>query len=377
MNEIRNLVENSVGPCVSVFMPTHIAGEQIRQDPIRLKNLIKEAEVRLVGMGLSSQKTKQLLSPINKLLRRTFFWRHQSDGLAIFSAAGFFRLYRLPVSFNEFVVVTHTFHIKPLLSLLASDGRFYVLALSQNKVRLLECTRYSASEIVLEDMPERLADVLTHDFERNLQMHSAAPVRQGERSAIFHGHGRGIDDTKANILKYFCRIDSGLSELLINQQVPLVIAGVDYLLPLYAKANTYKYLMDDGVKGNPEELSADELRDRAWAIVEPHFLKTRKEAIARYQELSDTSRVSSDLTEIVLASNHGRVDLLFVAVGVQSWGTFDLENGQVNLHQAEQPGDQDLMDFAAIHTLLNGGIVFALPLKQMPSNAKVAAVFRY
>jgi hypothetical protein len=377
MNEIRILVEKPEGLCVSIFMPTHRAGEQIRQDPIRLKNLIREAHRQLADAGLASKETKELLKPVKELLRDDFFWQHQNYGLAIFSSAGLFRCYRLPLSFDELVVVTHRFHIKPLLSLLTSDGRFYILALSQNIVRLIEGTRYTAHEVVLEDIPESLADTLRYDSERDLQLHTAAPVGKGEQSAIFHGHGAGTDDAKANILKYFRRIDAGLSKFLRGERVPLILAGVDYLLPIYAKASTYPYLLNDGVTGNPEELSTEELRDRAWAIAEPYFTKERTEALARYRQFSGAQQASSDLAKAVPASYHGQIEVLFVAVGVQCWGTFDPERGQVSLHQEVQPGDEDLLDFAAIHTLLNGGVVYALAPEQMPGKANVAAVFRY
>jgi hypothetical protein len=379
MNELRVLMEKPEGLCVSIFMPTHRAGEQTRQDPIRLKNLIREAQRQLTDTGLTSKETKELLKPVKELLRDDFFWQHQSDGLAVFSSAGLFRCYRLPLSFDELVVITHRFHIKPLLPLLTSDGRFYILALSQNKVRLVESTRYTASEVVLEDVPESLADTLRYDSERGIQLHTAAPVGKGGRQAIFHGHGDGIDDAKANILKYFRQIDAGLGELLQGERAPLIVAGVDYLLPIYAKANTYPYLLDGGVVGNPEELSTtEELRNLAWAIAEPYFIKARTEASARYQKLSGTQQVSKDLAKVVPESYRGRIEVLFVAVGVQSWGTFDLESGQITLHQQEvQPGDEDLLDFAAIHTLLNGGVVFAVAPEQMPGKANVAAVFRY
>jgi hypothetical protein len=377
VNEIRILIEKSLGLCISIFMPTHRAGEQIRQDPIRLKNLIREAQSRLTDTGLTSKETKELLKPVRELLRDDFFWQHQSDGLAIFSSAGLFRCYRLPLSFDELVVVTHRFHIKPLLPLLTSDGRFYILALSQNKVRLIEGTRYTASEIDLEDMPESLADTLRYDSERNLQLHTAAPVGKGEQSAIFHGHGAGTDDAKANILKYFRRIDASLTRLLRGESIPLILAGVDYLLPIYVKANTYPYLLDEGITGNPEELSIEELRNRAWAVTEPYFRKGRTEVLARYKQFSGMQQASSDLTKVVPASYNGQIEVLFVAVGVQSWGTFDSKKGQISLHKEVQPGDEDLLDFAAIHTLLNGGVVFAVAPEQMPDRANVAAVFRY
>jgi hypothetical protein len=57
MNEVRTLMEKPEGLSVSIFMPTHRAGQQTRQDPIRLKNLIRETQRRLTGTGLTSKET--------------------------------------------------------------------------------------------------------------------------------------------------------------------------------------------------------------------------------------------------------------------------------------------------------------------------------
>jgi hypothetical protein len=60
----------------------------------------------------------------------------------LFLSPGAFHSYRLPLSFGELAVISDRYHLKPLLPLLAGDGSFYVLALSQNEVRLLGASRY-------------------------------------------------------------------------------------------------------------------------------------------------------------------------------------------------------------------------------------------
>ena len=47
------------------------------------------------------------------------------------------------------------------------------------------------------------------------------------------------------------------------------------------------------------------------------------------------------------------------------------------LHPAPEPGDQDLLDLAAIRTLVSGGAVYALPPEEVPDGALLAAVFRF
>jgi hypothetical protein len=379
-DDLKNLSEKRDGWHVSIFMPTHRAGPETRQDPIRLKNLLGQAEEQLVAAGLRPPEAQARLEPASKLVQDGLFWQRQSDGLALFVSRDIERHYRLPLHFEELAVVTERFHIKPLLPLLSGDGRFYVLALSQGEARLFQGTRYSVSELDLEGVPTSLAEALSlDDPERRLQFHTASGPSggKGSRPAMFHGQGAPSQDQKDDILRYFQKLDTGVQELLAGEQAPLVLAGVDYLFPLYREANTYPHLIEEGIEGNPDDLSAQELHQRAWAIVQPRFLKEREVAVQRFSQLSDTDGASDNLSEIVPAAHHGRVETLFVALGLQHWGTFDPALNEVRVHQEAKPGDQDLMDLAAVQTLLHSGGVYAVEPEQMPAGTSLAALFRY
>ncbi len=77
------------------------------------------------------------------------------------------------------------------------------------------------------------------------------------------------------------------------------------------------------------------------------------------------------------AAAHGRVETLFVAVGVQRWGAFDPSTGSVTQHEMRQAGDEDLLDLAAISTMINGGTVYALAPDDLPGESRAAAIQRY
>jgi len=379
LDELKALVDQVDGACVSIFMPTHRVGAETSQDPIRLKNLLGEAESRLRTLGLRSPQARKLLDPARKLITESAFWRQQSDGLAVFAADGLFRSYRLPLDFAELVVVGERCHVKPLLPLFVADSHFFILALSQNQVRLLEGTRYSVDELDLKGVPGSLKEALEHeDPEKQLQFHTrtGAPGGIGKQAAGFHGHDPA-DQAKDRVLRYFRQVDEGLGQVLRDESVPLVLAGVDYLLPLYKQANTYPHLLESGVTGNPEKLAQAELHGRAWEIVQPRFLEAKQAASAQYHELAGTGKTSADIREVVPAAYHGRVHTLFIAVGVQQWGRFDLDAKVVDLHDAPAPGDQDLLDLAAIQTILNGGTVYAVDAERVPGGSPSAAIFRY
>ncbi len=379
-DDLKSLSEEHGGWHVSIYMPTHRAGPETQQGPIRLKNLLGQAEERLQDVGLRTPEAKARLEPASRLVQDGLFWQRQSNGLAIFASSAVAIHYRLPFDFEELVVVAKRFHVKPLLPLLSGDGHFYILALSQDEVRLLVGSRYTVDEIDLEGAPTSLAEALRFDDpESRLQFHTASGPTggRGGRPAMFFGQGARSQDQKGDILRYFQKLDTGIRALLVGEQAPLVLAGVDYLLPLYREANTYPHLIEEGIEGNPDKLSAEELHQRAWAIVQPCFLEEREAAAESFLQLANTDKASEKLVEIVPAAYHGRVETLFVVLGLQQWGSFDPITAEVRFHQEAEPDDQDLLDLTAVQTFLHGGRVYAVEAEQMPVGAPLAAVFRY
>lgn len=373
--ELQKLIEEPEGLCVSIFQPTHRSGAQTQQDPIRFRNLLREAEEQLFTKGLRAAEAEKLLGPARELLADSVFWRHQSEGLAVFLSREVFRYHRLPLNFEDLVVVGDRYYLRPLLPLFTGDGQFYVLALSQNGVRLLRATRHSVSEVELKGLPESLADTLRYDNkEKQLQFHTSTAEGRGGRAAIFHGH-EPDNDPKDDLLRYFRQIDRGVQELLKGSQAPLVLVGVDYLLPIYREVSRYPHTIDEGVTGNPESLSPEELHERTWDAVRPRFSEAQQNAAARYRQLAGTGQTSRDVREIVAAAYYGRVETLFAASGTQQWGVFDPDTGDVDLY--EGPEGEDLLEFAAIQTILHHGTVYVTNLEKMPADADAVSVFRY
>jgi hypothetical protein len=381
--ELRELAGAKGTACVSIFMPAHRAGNERQQDPIRLKNLLAEAERRLEAQGMRTPDIQALLAPVAELTPQHNFWQQPADGLALFLAPDFYRAYHLPFEVQERVMVGGRFHLKPMLPLLRPDGQFFVLALSQNQVRLLQGSRYTVSEVDLAGVPLSLSELLDGESkEEHAQFHTSTANpggRGGERPAINFGHGGGEEDGKADILRFFHRIDAGVREWLGPRQSPLVLAGVDYLLPLYREANSYPHLVDDGLTGNPEVLRPEELHAGAWEIVRPMIVRVREQAVEKVQQLlgAGSKLATISLAETVPAAAFSRVDTLFVNLGEQRWGRFDPEAGEVVMHAAPEDGDEDLLDLAAVQTYLNGGAVYAASQDTMPVESAVAAILRY
>jgi hypothetical protein len=178
----------------------------------------------------------------------------------------------------------------------------------------------------------------------------------GDRPATYHGQGVSEDDQKTNLLRCIDQVDQGVQPLLRDERAPLVLAGVEYLLAIYREANTYPHLVDEGILGNPETLSAAELHRRAREIVRPLFEAEEQEARDQYRALAGArdKRASSDPATVVAAAHYGRVDTLFVALDHHLWGKFDVPSNTMQVHTGRQAGDVDLLDLAAEQALLQG-----------------------
>lgn len=377
-SDLRQLIDVEQEACVSIYFPTHRAGVDTLQDPIRLKNLIREAERQFEERGDPPPAFRDLLEPMRGLVDQYEFWQHQADGLALFSARDIFRRYRVSFSVPELAVVAKRIHLKPLLPSVEANERFYLLALSQDRAKVYEANHQSISEMEIPDMPESPAiSPGMGGGDRQLQSHTAGRRSAKQRFAIFHGHGAGEEDRKQTLLSYFRRVDDAVRRKLGAEHIPIVLAAVDYLCPIYRQASSNPNLLTEEIHGNPASFTSEELHRRAWGIASSHFQVDRDRAVDEYHQLWHTQRTSKDLPAIVTASRQGRVKVLFVAVGVQEWGHVDSSTAEVIQAEQRAPQDQDLLNVAAMETFIAGGTVYAVPPDEVPGRGSVAAIFRY
>lgn len=382
-SDLQELLGSEAGPCLSLYMPTVRAGAEIQQNPIRFKNLLKAANEQLTGTGMRSPEADDFLEPArSQLLMDEIFWQKQSDGLVVFIGPDLLRAYRLPLTFDEMVVAGDQFYVKPLFEIFQNDGRYYLLALSQDQIRLLEGTKHGIQEVELENVPESLAAALRWDDpEQQTQHHSVSnsSATGGRPQAAFHGHGVGRDDEKTDILHYFHRVDEGLQQYLAGDKAPLVLAGVEYLLPIYREANEYNYLVEDGITGNPEGIRNEELHARALEILAPQFQLGQEQTLELYRQFAGQGDglAADNVGEILRAAATGRVQSLIVVQGAELWGKFNPAADRVEVHPERQGTSEDLINSAAAHTFLNNGEVLTVPEGVLPGGSPIAAILRY
>lgn len=378
---LKELIKSRREPCISIYIPTHYEWSEKEQDRIRFKNQLQNISAQLKEKGYDSSEIDELLNEANELYKNEDFWKHTSNGLAMFISNEETLFYRVPITFNEFSKVSYRYYIKPLLPLVSQDGRYFIIALDLNETKLYHGSKFSISEIELpKDTPTSLDDaMILDDPEKSIQFHTGAGGPKGDRHAVFHGQGTGTDDKleKKQILRFFQMLNKGVMEILAGENVPLLIIGIEYLIPIYRDANSYSHLFKDAIDIDPQTLSPTELHKRSWEKVESHFKESEKEALNEYGNKVKENLATDELDKVIKGSVNQRVDKLFVNLEKQTWGRYDQKNDQLILDPEPTTDNEDLHDFTIFNTIENKGIVFTLENDRMPNGKSMAAVFRF
>lgn len=346
--------------CISLYIPAHNSGAEVNMlsDAALCKTMLQQIDQRLQHEDIGREKIDQWLAPVRNLCLDADFWRNQSQGLAIFVAEGFCRYMKLPVAPTQEWLVNDNFMLTPLLPFMTSETKFYILSLSKNQAKLFRGDNYGLTLVEVPGMPANIHAVI------------------GEYKA--DGIGAGQPDEKQETEKYFSEVSKAIEkEVLSKEEVPLLLAAVDYLHPIYQRAAHYKHIVPGGLKGNYDRTTLPELDRAARETLQPLLDQQVQRWLDHYGNQSATALTNSIPGEVIAAAHFGQVGRLFIEQGAHIWGHFDMTDSRVDIHDTQQPGDDCLINETAVNTLLHGGYIHILPKEKMPAPSPLAALLRY
>ncbi len=365
-------------PCLSLYQPTHRHSPANQQDPIRFGNLVKTLEESLL-QKYAKREVQALLDPFLALAEDRHFWEHTLDGLAVLSARGVFRAYRLQRPVTELAIVADSFHTKPLLPVLQSADRYQILGLSRQDIKLFEGNRDTLDEIDPDPgIPRTITEALGEELTEPHQTVASYGGAGGSHSAMRHGHGGKDSEVDIDAERFFRAVDRGILEYHSRPSaVPLILATLPEHRRLFHHVSHNPFLMAEGLDIHPDALSSDELRRRAWQVIEPHHLERLAALVeefgaARANELGD-----EDVARVAKAVVTGRVATLLIEADRHIPGRVNAETGHIEFADSANPEVDEVLDDVGELALKMGGHVVIVPTEQMPTKTGIAAIYRY
>jgi hypothetical protein len=374
------LLLERTGPCVSIYLPTGRRFPESQQDVVRFRNLLRQAESSLIEV-MGAAELEGFTEPLHALADSERFWSHSLEGLAVFLHADFFKVYRLQRAVPERAMVADSFHIKPLLRVWQSADRFLLLAITRDHVRLFHGNRDAVDEIVLHaDVPRTLTEALgEHVTEAHTAYHSVGQLGHGGAQIVMHaGSGSRRDEIDKDTERFFRAVDRAIFEHHAKHSgLPMVLAALPEHHALFREVSHNALLLPDAIAGNPGAFSPEELRQKAWEIVEPRYTAHLQGLMDDYGAGLPRGIASDALSDVAAAALGGRVRSLLVDDDRAVPGRVDHTTAHVSYGELDDPHVDDMLEELAEIVLRMGGDVVMVPRDRMPSSTGVAAIYRF
>ncbi|MEZ5566063.1 MAG: hypothetical protein R3F24_11300 [Gammaproteobacteria bacterium] len=364
-------------PCLSLYQPTHRRHPENAQDPIRFGNLVKVLESSL-RQKYPAREVATLLHPIEALAEDRAFWNRSGDGLAVLSAPGFFRVYRLQRPVAELAVVADSFHTKPLMRIVQSADRYQVLGLSRRGYKVFEGNRDALDEVPPIEGVSQSADEqpgkAAGDREGAVRTYGPA----GSGSVTRHTTDVKQDAEDRDTQLFFRTVDRAV---LKHYSQPsgqrLILAALPQHHHMFRAISNNPFLIPEALDTHPDDMAPDVLRDRAWQLILPYYLKRLAGFVDAFGAATASGRSADDLDAIAKAAIAGRIDTLLIEADRLIPGRIDIAGGKVSTHDLSNPETDDVLDDLGEYVLKAGGEVVIVPAERMPTRTGAAAIYRF
>jgi hypothetical protein len=195
---------------------------------------------------------------------------------------------------------------------------------------------------------------------------------------MYHGQGGKKDEVDIDAERFFRAIDRAVLEHHSRPSgLPLILAALPDHHNLFRRVSHNSFLMAEGLDVNPNTLSIDELRERAWQVVEPQYLAKLDALVEEFAVANSKGLGDSDLVQIAHASVAKRVATLLIEADRQISGRLNVTTGQIEFADLSNPQVDDLLDDLGELVEKMGGKVMVIPAERMPGRTGLAAIYRY
>jgi hypothetical protein len=377
LKDLKSLL-SATGPCLSIVMPLSTApgNQSNRQNDLHWKECLRRLESGAQGYG---QDARQLVDSIASWDAVLGDGQQAGRSVAVFRSPEVFQVVWLDKEVKDYCTVGPVFYIRPLLAEMMNERAFYILALSQKNTRLLRCTGKTSEEVPFKNGAQTSFDTWMNQAKpdhNDRNKGSVGPSNGANKQGAIAPLGADREAKDEYLSHYFKQIDRALNEMLRAHTEPLVLAGVEYELPLYREVNSYPHLCGEAVKGAPDGLKGGEMHARALQALEESYANRVDNALAEWNHKVGAGG-SSRLEEVVTAAHDGRVLTLVISDSEQRTGAFREETNTVEANPRGGRNEEELVNEAAVQTILHAGKVLVAPQDKMPDGAVVAATFRY
>ncbi|KUG26305.1 hypothetical protein ASZ90_003854 [hydrocarbon metagenome] len=353
LKEIKDIVAQS---CVTIILNTHRTSPDNKKDTLTLKNLIKEAEERLLA-DESKRDAKALVKRLRDL-ESEIDHKYNLESLILFVNENIAEYTQLPIAVEDRVVIDHTFATRDLVRALHFETNYYVLVLSQQKVRLIEA--FNDKVVAENENPFPI---------ENEQFYSTQKVEISNASR------------QTNLVaEFFNRVDKEVNKIRKENPLPVLICTEQGNYHEYLKiADQKQSIFDTYLNKNRVNEKAHAIVTEAWKIVKEYTIEKNNIRKAELQKAVSQNKFLSDTNEIWQAIKQGRIQTIFIEQGKFQpaiWENDQIQYVSDNLRDKKEVVDDIYDELIEVNMNYGGDVVF-LPKGELKDFNGFGAITRY
>lgn len=353
LKEFKNIVSET---CVTIILNTSRTRPDNEKDPIILKNLIKVAEERLFAD--ENKRDAKLLVERLKNLEATIDHQHNLESLILFVNEDIAEYTRLPIGVEERVVIDHTFATRDLVRAMHLETSYYVLVLSQHKVRLLEAFNDKLVREIAQNFPIE-----------NSELHSTSKAELSNATR------------QTNLMaEFFNRVDKEVNKVRKENPLPILICSEESSYYEYLKITDQKHsIFDTYLNKNRLDEKGQAIVKEAWEIVQEYTIEKNNARKSQLAVAVSQNKFLSDTNEIWQAIKQGRIDTIFIEQGSFQpavWNNDQIQFVSDDIRDHKEVVD-DIFDELIEANMNYGGDVVFLPDGDLADFNGFGAVTRY
>lgn len=343
-------------PSVSILAPTHRTAPSNKQDPIKVKNLVRKAIDRLHG-EFAKREVAAIVNNLQELVRKVD-WEHTLDGLALFASRTKSAAVSLPFRVKPRAVIDETFATRDLVYAYNRAVPYRVLLLSHT-VRL-----YDAWTTVLDERTAKPFPMV----HRGAGGASKLPGGPGvNRSAV-------RDDAHR---KFFKTVDDAVEAVQKANPLPLIVAGVERNLAFYREVTRQSAAVVGMLAGNYDTTAPTALGKLVWPVFQTGATGRRTDALVQLDSAVGVNRHASGIDQVWRAAVSGKCKTLLVEKDFKYPADVSPDGDRLMPYTGKGAAAfDDAVDEAIERVMETGGEVFFYDPGTLDVHQRIAAVLR-
>lgn len=362
-SEIVALNDVRADACVSIYLKTTPLTQQTDASRIELGNMARQAREELEAVGLDKRAVASLVDQLDELQADDDFWTVQAHSLAVLATPHSLRTFRLPNQLTSMVEVSDRFHLKPLLRAITFPHSAYILALSENAVRLVEVhADLPAKTVKVDGLPKDAASAVGKSTLNDRTASTRIQASEGQN---------------IRFQQYARKVDAALRPVLAGIDTPLILAATGRLASVYRSVNSYPNLLPDDIQDSPDRITDAQLAEAARPVLDAAYAAEIKAVRELFDSRAGDGRATTDLSDAARAATFGAIDTLLVDIDTVIHGSIDEKSGELRLAEAGDATSYGVVDEIAGRALKHGARVLGVRKADLPGSGDLAAILRF